>query len=363
MSESSKATTLTPLQRNKMFIIIIIAGLVLLSIGYVGGYFAFPSLIKSAYQAKSCETMISRYDLYRSAYPIANEENEMVDLVRECAVYTLALANEGSEAWHDSYNAFSVYSETYVQGLFVGEVHEHSAIVLMGLVNEEVETKDYLKANDSLDYILENYSDTTTAAEAEKLKSDLRVELGAYLRETGDFAGAEGVFNDLLTLSKNTNNTENIKTAYRDLAQTYLDWGMALQLEKQFEGALAKYELTLETDPDPSSTNSLASQAKSGMITLYTQWGDYLIEQTNYSDAIGYYETAATLSDDQSEAMDIIAQGYTQWAIGLGNNDDFIGALTLLNLAQETASTATKKESVDQARSDIYLSLSRSSGK
>ena len=364
MSESSKESSAIPLQRNRVFIILIIMGVVLLGIGYGGGYFVLPSLVKSAYQAKNCDNALSRHDLYRSIYPFANEENEMTDLIRECAVYTLATTNEAAEAWRDSYNTFSVYSETYPQGLFTSEVYEHSALVLMGMVNEAVEQKDYSIASNNLNFILENYGDAETVADAEKLKSDLRVELGANLRETGDFVGAEQIFKEINMQAQDNNRTEDVRASQLELAKTYLGWGLELISQENFVEAKAKLDTAMSTDPDPSSSSGPAAQAKASQVDLYTQWGDYLIEQKDFANAMERYKTAATLSgsDDPSAPNDIISDGYIQWATEVGNAEDFLGALILLDFAQERSATDVTKTLVDEARSDLYLAFSKSDG-
>jgi hypothetical protein len=137
-----------------------------------------------------------------------------------------------------------------------------------------------------------------------------------------------------------------------------------LQSQEKFVDAKLKFDMTVSTDPDSLAGSGPAGQAKANQVKLYTQWGDYLIKQGDYANAMGHYETAATLTrnDDPTAADDIIANGYVQWAAGLSAEEDFTGALILLDFAQESAATDTIKTSVDSARSDLYLAFSKSTG-
>jgi len=208
MSESSKINKVAPLQQTRTIFIVIF---VILTLGYIGGYFILPGMVKSAYRDGNCEAVLSQHDIYSSVYPSAITNESNADLVRECAIYTLAVTNEDAELWRDSYYAFSVYRESYPQGLFTDEVCEHSAVVLMGLVNEDVGQGNYAKADDGLNFILENYSDTPIAADAKKIKTDLRMELGINMRETGDFAIAQQIFIEINEKAREANQAEEIR--------------------------------------------------------------------------------------------------------------------------------------------------------
>ena len=363
MSESSKKNTKTLSPRTIIIIVLVLVFVVMLG-GYASGYFILPNMIRSAYSDGNCETVLSRNDLYSGVYPFAVANEVDSELIRECAVYTLAIASEEAKSWRDSYNAFSVYSETYPNGLFTDAAHEHSAVVLMSLINEDVEQGNYSQANAGINDILENYGDTPTAADAEKLKSNLRIGLGKDLRATGDFAGAERIFKELNAQAQENNQADDVKLSQLELAQTHLDWGQELQSQENFAEARAKFDIAISIDPDPSAGSGPAAQANASLAGLYTQWGDYLITQKDFANAMARYKTAATLSgsDDPSAANDIIAKGYIQWAAELINGEDFLGALVLLDFAQESGGTDTIKTLVDDVRSDLYLAFSNSDG-
>lgn len=361
MSETQNEHTAASSHPIRLIINITTAVIFILGLGYAGGYFIFPGVIQSAYQDKNCEFVISMSNIYSSLFPFVTEKDTDIQ-VRECALYALAVTYEGLESWSDAYHAYGIYDEAHPNGLFRTEAREHISMILRRLAAEEVEHGKYPQALVNINNVLHEYADTNAFAGAVDQKVDLYLAWGEDLRTVGDFVGAERVSSEFLAWSESINNSDNIQTAQRDLAETYLAWGLALQHEEHFEGAMTKYDLALETDPDPSSTSGPAAQAEAARITLYKQWGDHLMERKDFTGALGYYEMAASLTDDEAEARDIIAQGYSRWADGLAAEEDFIGALILLDVAQDAASTDSMKESIEEARSDGYFAFSSSSG-
>jgi len=364
MSESSKVVVAHPLQHIKLLIIVIVT-IALLLLGYAGGYFILPGMIRSAYGDADCASVLARNDLYSGAYPFAVTNKEDANIIQECAIYTLAMTSEESKSWQDSYNAFSVYSETYPDGLFKNVIPEHSANVLMALINEDVEQGNFSEASTRLDYVLDNYKDTSIVADAEKLKFDLHLALGRDRRETGDFAGAEKIFQEYFLQAQEGQRAEDVKSSLLELAQTNLDWGLELQSQENFAGAQAKFEIAISLDPDSSAASGPTAKAKASLAGLYIQWGDYLIAYNDFANAMQLYKTAATFfeSGDSSSAKDVIAEGYVRWADELINQDDFLGGLVLLDFAQASSDTDATKKLVDSARSDLLFAFSRSDGK
>jgi tetratricopeptide (TPR) repeat protein len=354
MSETPKVRTSPLTQRISFFITI--AVVVLLLLGYLVGYMALPSAIKSAYPGGNCESVLNLEGTYTSLYPSMMVNKSVANTVRECAVYTLAVNNEEKKTWRDSYDAFNVYSETYPEGLFAIEAHEHSAISLTGLAKEEIDQKKYVEAVENLNLILVDYKDTKAAIEADNLIPEVYTAWGADLRATGDFVGAERIFNDFKTRADSNQKKEQAKSAQYELAQTYLAWGLSLQSQKQFDDAKANFDLAVSFNP------GLAEQIQASQTELYSEWGDYLVEQRDFAGAMEQYETAAALSEngDPTSASDIIANGYIQWASGSITEEDYLGGLVLLDFAQASTVTDSTKTLVDNARSDLYLAFSKS---
>jgi tetratricopeptide (TPR) repeat protein len=297
-------------------------------------------------------------------YPAFMMDVNTLDSIRECAVYTLAITNAEKKSWRDSYNAFQVYSETYPQGLFITEAHEKGAEALTGLANAELTEKKYPQAVIDLNLILNKYGDTKSAPKADELFPQLYASWGGELRTGGDFTRAEQVFTEYQGWANTRNKSEAVSSASQELAQTYLDWALALQAQKKFEEAKSKLDSAVTTDPTPQAASGPAQQATASLPQLYIQWGDYLVTQNDFEGAFELYNTALTLnSGDQSVAKDASANGYLKWADSLVAGEDFLGALKQADHAQENAATDSMKKNVEDARIKIYLAFSKSNGK
>jgi tetratricopeptide (TPR) repeat protein len=359
MSEAIKSKK--PQNRVQTIIIVVVISILVLLLPlflYGSGLFVLPTVILSNHQSKNCQSVLSLKGLYSSIYPGFMQDRSLDDYVRECALYTLAVQNEEQKNWRDSYNDYAVYMKIYPAGLFSGEAHEHSAVVIGELAKEEIGQKRYSEALTNLNLILNDYSDTSTATDAERLVSDLYLAWGVELREAGDFLGSKQVLSEFITLLQNATHVENVKSAQRELALTYMMWGMKLQEQKQFDEAKAKFDLAVSTDPD-SAVQIQANQEK-----FYSEWGDYFVGQGEFAEAMDHYGTAAGLAEkrDPAAAKDIMANAYVHWAEGLSSAEDFIGALVLLDFAEMNAATDSTKEMVVDARQDVYLAFSESSG-
>ncbi len=232
------------------------------------------------------------------------------------------------------------------------------------MAKEGLAQKQYMDAVDNLNLLLTDYEDTEIAPDGIALLPEVYTAWGTNLRSDNDFGGAERVFNDFKTWSQNAEKPEHVNAAQREIAQTYLDWGLALQSQKQFEVARIKLEIAESTDPNPLSNAWPASSMKANQGTFYHEWGDYLVEQKDFVSAMGQYETALSLlaGDDQDAIKDGIANGHIQWAGDLSSHEDFIGALKQVDLAEQSAATEAMKKLVESARSNTYLVFSQSSG-
>ncbi len=358
MSKTPRVKT-SPLNR-RIGLFITIA----LVFAYFGGNFVLPRMIESAYQNKNCETVRNLGDIYSGMYPSMMTNKSIAVMVRECAVFMLAINKEEEKAWRDSYNAFIVYSETYPNGLFDVEAHEHSAVVLIGLAKGEVSQKKYSEAIADLNIVLIDFGDASAFADAVNLIPEVYKAWGADLRNTSDFDGAEKVLKEFQVWAQSNNRIDNVKHAQRELAQTYFAWGLALQAKRQFEDAKVKLDLVSSTDPEPLSSSGLASQVKENQIRFYGEWGDYLVEQKDFAGAIEKYKTAVSLAgiSDKTNMEDDIANVYLVWANSLSISEDFLGALDQVALAAENSMSDTMKKSVDDAKLEINLAFSQSSG-
>ena len=360
MSEIRDTTNKTNSSRRNKIIIIIF--LFLLVSGYIAAYAFLPGMIRSAYQTGNCHAVLSRDGIYATIYPFGQLGESTSTLVRACAVYTLGVTYKDDSEWRTAYDAFRVYLESYPEGVSADTAYEHSATVLMGAVMDDIRQGNYTQADAGLDFILENYPDASQVDDALELKSDIRMELGMELREVGDFISAEKLLKEVNSQAQEDNETDEVWASRLELAKTYLAWGMELQSQKKFADAQAKFDLVEATDPAPSSESGPAAQLPAKKVLLYTQWGDYLVEEKNFANAIEFYEMAASMVEDDSQADEIVAKGYVQWAAALDPEDELLGSLVLLDFAQERSAANSIEVLADQTRSDLYLSFSESDG-
>jgi tetratricopeptide (TPR) repeat protein len=354
--------TLMNIQKSHIKILIAIASVVLLLLVYGIGMVVLPMTILYSYQSKNCDSAFSLNGIYTSIYPAFLQDKTVAEPIKECTAYTLATSNEENGNWHEAYDAYQVYSNTYPSGLYLAEAHDHSAAVLMSLAQDQSEQRNYPEAVENLNLITSTYSDTSTAAEALTAISFTYVSWGAGLRESGEFGQAEQVFNDFKTWSQNNQKAELQTTAQNELTQTYLTWGLDLQSQNQFEDALSKFDTALSVDP--ASASDSAAEAKAGQINAYIEWGNDLLKQNDFAGAIAKFELAVSRADGNiaNDARNALANGQIQWASALSSDDDFDAALDHLKLAQEHAATDTMKQNVDSTYGDVYLAFSNSSG-
>jgi tetratricopeptide (TPR) repeat protein len=149
--------------------------------------------------------------------------------VEECKAYTRAVSTEEKKNWQEAYDAYQAYLDTYPNGLYVTESHEHSATALLNIAKTQTEAGRHQEAISSLDLVLSSYSDTDAYADALTLIPSTYQTWEADLREIGDFENAIQVLNTFKTWSQNNQNSDAALKAQSELAETYLEWGMSFQ--------------------------------------------------------------------------------------------------------------------------------------
>jgi tetratricopeptide (TPR) repeat protein len=211
---------------------------------------------------------------------------------------------------------------------------------------------------------LQNFSKTDAAEDAASLITEVYTTWATEQRESSDFVGAETTLKTFKTWAGNAKRPENVKAAQRELAQTYLAWGLAFQGQKQFEDARAKFELAISTDPEPLAASGPAAQAKTAQIKLYNEWADAMLEKDDFKSAIDRYQTVLTLSEskDQPAVKDKIAGVHLKWAGNMSSSEDFLGALKKVDEAVQNTGTDAGKQAAENTKGDIYTAFSKSSG-
>ncbi|MCC6569246.1 MAG: hypothetical protein IT315_08415 [Anaerolineales bacterium] len=346
-----------PQSRRKFALIVIVVTIISL-FAYGGGLIALPLSILSNYQSRNCESVLAQHGIYTTLYPAFLEDQTLSDPVMECALYTLANIEHGEESWAGSYNAYKVYESRYPHGVLANDVHQQAALSLTNLIKEQISAKKFPDALTNLNLVSASYDDTESAQIAFDFFPQLYTAWGQDLRSAGRFEEALGVYGDYKSWAEKEQAAEHSKLAQAEIAQTYLDWGLQLQSQKKFQEAESKFESARSANP------TLAEKVQANEEKFYTEWGNFLIEQGDFALAMEQYELAAKLAEqrDPLAAKDVLANGYIQWAGGLSAEEDFIGALVLLDFALENAATDSVKTSVDEARTETYLAFSKSDG-
>ena len=358
MSEIAKTLINFPKVHTKLFILAL--SVMALFLVYGLGIIVLPMSILYGYQNKNCELAFSLNTVYTNFYPGFIQDGTTHGPVSECTAYTSATAHEEAGNWQDAYDSYQVYSSTYPNGLYTNEAYEHSAVVLLRLTRNQIEQKAYPEALTNLNLIVTDFSEVGASAEAWTLFPAVYTSWGTSLRESADFEKSEQVFNEFKTWSQNNQKTDLEADAQRELTQTYLDWGLALQSQKEFESALAKLDLA-QAASSQSGSDSL-TQVTAGQSGVYIGWGNDLLEQGEHSAAIERFNLAVSKSDGNNNARDALANGYIRWANSLSAEEDFLAALEQLEIAEESAFTEEMKQSVETTFGETYLAFSSSTG-
>ena len=348
-------------QRSRIKFVIIVLSILFLFLAYGAGIFVLPISLLASYHNKDCGFVAGLHTTYTTIYPNLIEDQTLLFPVQECEAYTLAAAYETEGNWQEAYDAYQAYSTSYSSGLFAKEVHQQSAVVLMNVINDQLHQKLYEEALTNLKQMVSSYSDTAVSEESLSLFPSTYISWGAGLRETGDFTRSEQVLNEFKAWTESSQKPDVAVDAQRELAQTYLAWGLDLQSQKQFEPALAKFDQA--DSADPKSLFDLAAQVQAGRSSVYIEWGNDLLEQKQFDAALKRFELAISKSGDTKEdAHDALANGQVRWAQSLSTDEDFQEALEHLESAGKAAGSDTMKKSVETALQDTYLAFSQSSG-
>lgn len=360
MSENTAA----PLHTRKLYIriLLLVAVVLILLLVYGAGTIVLPLSIQTSFWNKNCSLALTLHQAYTGLYPESIRDKTLSNPIHECEAYVLAASNEEAQNWREAYDDYQVYLSTYPSGLYAAEAYEHSAVALVGIAKDQAERKEYEDAVTNLNLIITSYSDAEISAEVWTLLPSVYIAWGADLREAGDFTKAQQVLDDFKNWSLTYQRNDSVIDAQRELVQMYLAWSLDLQSQKQFESALAKLELAEAADPQ-SQTDS-AAQIKASESGLFIEWGNDLLRQNKFPEAIEQLKQAASRAevDRNGDARDALANGYIQWASALSSTEDFRGALEQLDLAARAASSDAVKESVETALQATYLAFSKSTG-
>lgn len=350
------------IRKSNSKILLAILAVLLLLLGYGTAFIVLPISILSQYQQGNCDSVLSLGGTYTTMYPAFLEDRSIVGPMKECEVYIQAVSNEEQMHWQEAYDTYQAYLTTYPNGLYGKESHEHSAIVLMHIVEEQYELKQYESVLSNLSLITSAYHDTSVNTKAWAFFPSVYTSWGSELREMGEFERAVQIFSDYKVWGETNQKAEWAAAASREVAQSYLEWGSALLSQKEFELALAKFDLAISAGPQ--SQPNFVEEAKSAQRQVYVEWGNELVASSQFPSAIEKFERGVALLGENGDDVtrDALINGHIQWALHLNTLEDFHAALDQLEIAADLPSSPLMIEKVETAKEETYLDFSASSG-
>ena len=342
------------------------AGLILLVSLYYASGLILTEQIKARYTGRDCAAALKLGNPTQTLYPAAMAPfvTPALAQLNECRAYTAAAESQAQAAWANAYAGYRLYLDDYPEGLFVSQAREGAAQSLLALADEQEASGAYGEGTAYLLIIANEFGGTTVADEAKSKIPAAYMRWGKSLRADGQFAEAEAAFQSLQQWASAANDAESVRNARLELAQTYLEWARELQVKKSFAEAEAKYQQAAAADPQPQSSNSPSAQVNAALYSLYQQWGDDLITEDKYEEAIGHYRQAITYAaaQDVTATQDALARGYLKWAEALSAEEDYLGALDQIDLAEGSATDAAAQSEAQAARASVLEAFAHSSG-
>lgn len=107
-----------------------------------------------------------------------------------------------------------------------------------------------------------------------------------------------------------------------------------------------------------------SASASEMLPTVYSEWGESLIQERRFSEAINRYGNAIAFSkpEDVPTAQEALAKAYLEWAEDFRHLEDFAGALDMIDRAKNSASDSNTRTQIETARTDTLAAFSRSDG-
>jgi tetratricopeptide (TPR) repeat protein len=341
--------------------ILLLVGLVYYGIGYI-----LVKQVDSRYAGRDCTSLVDLAGSVEKVYPlkIAPFTEPALEQARECQAYLSAESLHEQKSWEKAYQAYVKYGQVYPKGIYTKEARELAANALFEWASTQHGSQDFANSVDNLTLLLNNYGDTPSMPKAKEVLPVVYLEWGEECRANGEFSEAESVYVSMNEWAVQEGDQAYATRAQAELSQAYFDWGKALQNEKNFTLAATKLDKAMSTDPDAQSANSLTAQTRAYLPGFQRAWGEYLIANGNYSEAIGHYQTSISLSSakDAESAKNELTQAYLEWAAALRKKEDYNQALDKVDLADESAVTDASRGKAEDERATTISQFSQSKG-
>ncbi len=346
----------------------IAGGIVLLAALYYGIGFYLTRRINTDYTNRDCESVREIAKPTEKFYPPSIAPFVLPALAQagECNVYLTAVQCQEAGTWESALESYENYLADYPAGIYVTEARENASATLLAWAEEQFEDEKYDKAVDHLLTLLYKYPETASAATAKTLVPKYYVTWGKQLRANYDYLEAEEVLWDFQKWATQSGTEEDEKNANLELAWLYLQWARDLAYWEDYENAVSTYEMVLDLEPTPRLSNGPSSFALQELPPARVGWGDELIAQKKFEEAIEQYQTAISSTKQpatRSAIQDKIVRGYIKWADSLADSADFWGALKRIDTAESLAENEKTKQEVTAARTQTLEAFSKSQGR
>ena len=337
-----------------------------LALLYYGIGFLLTYQMDARYAERDCAGLVDLAGSVEKAYPlkIAPFTEPVREQAVECRAYLGAESLYKQKSWEKAYQAYREYGKTYPKGVYAKEAKELAADSLFEWASTQRGKQDFSNAVGNLTLLLNEYSGTPSTPKAKETLPEVYLEWGQECRAKNEFSEAETVYLSMNDWAAQEKEESFVTRALSELAQTYFDWGKELQSKKDFGTALTRFDKAISMDPDAKSANSTAAQARAYLPGFQRAWGEYLITQGKFSEAIEHYKTSVSLSEtkDAESAKNALSQAYLQWAESLRKKEDYNQALDKIEQANDSAATDASRGKAEEERAATLGQFSQSKG-
>lgn len=207
--------------------------------------------------------------------------------------------------------------------------------------------KNYTQALVCYQTLLKDFPKSSQAAEAKTRAAQVHLTLGDIALQAGDFESAAQHFDTILTIYKSSAQAADARLKE---AEAYWKWGQNLASKSNYTQALMKYDWLFSTFPDTPA--SLQARAESGAVRL--QAADMYRNSQKFAQAENQYNLLTTTYADLPEAalaLKALPGLYIAWAQDLASAGRYSTAIAHL----ETMSKKFPKEDALSQMVDIYI--------
>ena len=333
---------------------------------YYGIGFILTRQVNNHYTEHDCNSLLDTSASIEKFYPvkIASFTDPARVQAIECRAYLKADSLHNEQDWKAAFDAYEEYRSTYPRGIFDKEARDLAADSLLEVAAEQRGKEQFADAVENLIVLIARFEGTPSVPKAKAVLPEVYMEWGAECHAKAEFSEAEDVYNALSKWATQKEKQDYVAKARLELAQTYFDWGKDLHIKKDFTNASDKFNMAAKTDPTPKAKGSATEQVNVYLPGFHLAWGEYLLSQSKFSDAIQHFKKSVELSStsEKKNAQNALSDAYLVWAEGYRKMEDYNQALSKIDDAYKAAGTSTYQKKAEAAREETLIRFSNSGG-